>query len=92
MGLTYNRMIIRYRARVIKGVKLNCKRSWKNNLNCRFSDNMNIEDQDHLEGCAGLSWKRRRLKMDTEGRLGESWKVDSDVPRLEMYQATVCNL
>ena len=66
MGLTFSRMMIRYRARAIKGVKANCKRSWKNDLNCRFCNNTVIEDQEHLEECTGLSWERRRLKMDTE--------------------------
>ena len=66
MGLTFSRMMIRYRARAIKGVKANCKRSWKNDLNCRFCNNTVIEDQEHLEVCTGLSWERRRLKMDTE--------------------------
>ena len=53
-------MMIRYRSRAFRGVKANCKRSWKNNLNCKFCDNQVIEE------CAGLSWNRRRLKMYTE--------------------------
>ena len=35
MGLTHSRIWIRYRARAVKGVKANHKRSWKNNLECR---------------------------------------------------------
>ena len=36
MGLTHSRIWIRYRGRAIRGVKANCKRSWANNLECRF--------------------------------------------------------
>ena len=56
-----------YRARVIKGIKVNHKRSWKNDLEFRFCDNKIVETQEHLEECRGLSWERRNLKMDTEG-------------------------
>ena len=34
MGLTHSRIWIRYRARAIKGIKANHKRSWKNDLDC----------------------------------------------------------
>ena len=43
------------------------KRSWKNDLECRFCDDKILETQEHLEECRGLSWERRNLKMDTEG-------------------------
>ena len=58
---------IRYRARAIKGIKANHKRSWTNNLECRFCDSGILESQEHLEACGGLSWERRGLKMDTVG-------------------------
>ena len=67
MGLSHSRIWIRYRARAIKGVKANHKRSWKDNLECRFCNNNILETQEHLEECSGLSWERRNLKMDTEG-------------------------
>ena len=67
MGLTHSRIWIRYRARAIKGIKANHKRSWKNDLECRFCDDKILESQEHLEECRGLSWERRNLKMDTEG-------------------------
>ena len=67
MGLTHSRIWIRYRARAIKGVKANHKRSWRNNLECRFCDDKILETQEHLEECGGLSWERRGLKMDTVG-------------------------
>ena len=67
MGLTHSRIWVRYRARAIKGIKANHKRSWKNDLECRFCDDKILESQEHLEECRGLSWERRNLKMDTEG-------------------------
>ena len=67
MGLIHSRILIRYRARAIKGIKANHKRSWKNDLECRFCDDKILETQEHLEECRGLSWERRNLKMDTEG-------------------------
>ena len=67
MGLTHSRIWIRYRARAIKGIKANHKRSWTNNLECRFCDSGILETQEHLEACGGLSWERRGLKMDTVG-------------------------
>ena len=67
MGLTHSRIWIRYRARAIRGIKANCKRSWRNNLECRFCDANILETQEHIEECRGLSWERRNLRMDTEG-------------------------
>ena len=67
MGLTHSRIWIRYRARAIKGIKANHKRSWKNDLDCRFCDDKILETQEHLGECRGLSWERRNLRMDTEG-------------------------
>ena len=48
-------------------MKANHKRSWKNDLECRFCDGKILETQEHLEECRGLSWERRNLKMDKEG-------------------------
>jgi len=67
MGLTHSRVWIRYRARAIKGIKANHKRSWKNDLDCRFCDDKIFETHEHLGECRGLSWERRNLRMDTEG-------------------------
>ena len=67
MGLTHSRIWIRYRARAIKGVKANHKRSWKDNLECRFCDEKILETQEHLEECGGLFWERRGVNMDTVG-------------------------
>ena len=59
MGLTHSR--------AIKGIKANHKRSWKNDLDCRFCHDKILETQEHLGECRGLSWERRNLRMDTEG-------------------------
>ena len=67
MGLTHSRIWIRYIARAIKGIKANHKRSWKNDLDCRFCDDKILELQEHLGECRGLLWERRNLKIDTEG-------------------------
>ena len=67
MGLTHSRIWIRYRGRAIRGVKANCKRSWANNLECRFCTENILETQEHLEECRELSFERRGLRMDTEG-------------------------
>ena len=48
MGLTHSRIWIRYRARDIKGIKANHKRSWINYLDCRFCDDNILETQEHL--------------------------------------------
>ena len=58
MGISHSRIWIRYRARAIKGVKANHKRSWKDNLECRFCNNNILETREHLEECSGLSWER----------------------------------
>ena len=62
MGLTHSRIWIRYRARAIKGIKANHKRSWKNDLECRFCDGKILETKEHLEECRRLSWERKNLK------------------------------
>ena len=67
MGLTHSKVWIRHRARAIKDIKSNPKRSWKKDLECRFCGYKILETQEHLEECRGLSWERRNLKMDTEG-------------------------
>ena len=58
MGLTHSRIWIRYRGRAIRGVKANCKRSWANNLECRFCTENILETQEHLEECRELSFEK----------------------------------
>ena len=53
---------MRVRARSIKGVKVNNKRSFVN-LSCRFCDDGSQESQEHLETCGGCVFERRNLDM-----------------------------
>ena len=62
MTLPHSRIWIRVRARSIKGVKVNNKRSFIN-LSCRFCDVGTEESQEHLEGCMGCIFERRNLNM-----------------------------
>ena len=62
MTLPNSRIWMRVRARSIKGVKVNNKRSFSN-LSCRFCDDDTEETQEHLEECRGCDFERRSLKM-----------------------------
>ena len=62
MTLPDSRIWMRARARSIKGVKVNTKRS-HNNLSCRFCEDNMEESQEHLEVCRGCDFERRKLKM-----------------------------
>ena len=50
------------RARSVKGVKVNNKRSFVN-LSCRFCGDGAEESQEHLEECDGCEFERRNLDM-----------------------------
>ena len=74
MSLPESRVWIRYRGRVIAGVKANFKNSHTNDLSCRFCQNEAQDDpadaqnsfeqnrpdetQEHLEMCPGMESKR----------------------------------
>ena len=60
--LPNSRIRMRVRARSIKGVRVNNKRSF-NNLSCRFCDDNTEESQEHLEVCSGCDFEKRALKM-----------------------------
>ena len=62
MTLPDSRIWMRVRARSIKGVKVNNKRSY-NNLSCRFCEDDTEESQEHLEVCRGCDFERRKQKM-----------------------------
>ena len=62
MTLPNSRIWMRVRARSIKGVKVNNKRSF-NNLSCRFCNEETEELQEHLEECSGCDYERRTLRM-----------------------------
>jgi hypothetical protein len=69
MTLPNNRMWMRVRARSMKVVKVNNKRSF-NNLLCRFCDNDTEETQEHLEECTGCEYERReKIMSDWTGRV-----------------------
>ena len=48
---------------------MNVKKSWKENLTCRFCDSDVQESQEHLEVCTGTEFERRGLGM--EGFMGK---------------------
>ena len=66
MALPSSRIWMRVRARAIKGVKVNNKRSF-NNLACRFCEAGTEESQEHLEECEENGFEGRNLDMT-------SWK------------------
>ena len=73
MTLPLSRIFIRYRARSIKGVKINAKKSHQD-LKCRFcSDNID-ESQDHLQECRGTEFERRGLDLSGDWGLVNFWK------------------
>ena len=70
MPLHTARVWIRVRAYAIKGVKMNQKRSFKDDLNCRFCNTKVPETQEHLESCAGMEYERWGLDLALrEGQL-----------------------
>ena len=60
MTLPNSRIWMRYRARAIKGVKMNCKNSHRD-LSCRFCQDGDRESQEHLINCTGCTFERRNL-------------------------------
>ena len=61
LTLPLGRIWFRFRARMIKGVKINFKSSHKNNLNCRLCTANVHETQEHLQMCEGTEFERRGL-------------------------------
>ena len=72
MSLIRCRTWIRHRARMIKGVKYNMKRSYKD-LKCRFCMNGDDETQEHLEVCGGCVFERRGLDMSVRSDIVKFW-------------------
>ena len=80
MSLTRSRIWIRHRARMLKGVKYNIKRSYKD-LSCRFCQSGGEETQEHLEVCVGCEFERRGLKMSVRSDseiFGSEWRRKND--------------
>ena len=63
---------IRHRARMLKGVKYNIKRSYKD-LSCSFCQSGEEETQEHLEVCVGCDFERRGLKMSVRSDIVKFW-------------------
>ena len=59
LSLPMCRIWIRYRARAIKGVKINFKSSFRDYLRCRLCTANVNESQEHLEKCEGTAFERR---------------------------------
>ena len=62
LTLPMSRIWIRYRARAIKGVKINFKSSFREYLRCRLCTANVNESQEHLEKCEGTAFERRGLR------------------------------
>ena len=73
MSLHNSRVWIRYRARAIKGVKVNCKGSHRD-LSCRFCHEGVQESQEHLRDCTGCIFERRNLDTNTWMGLVIFWR------------------
>ena len=72
MSLLRSRIWIRHRARMLKGVKYNFKRSYKD-LSCRFCKSGGEETQEHLEVCVGCEFERRGLNMSVRSDKVKFW-------------------
>ena len=93
MCLPMSRIWVRYRARMIKGVKMNHKGSY-NDLNCRFCKQNVQESQEHLEVCSETNYERRGLVLsDWEGKLGfwrrMNFKIAAVAPRVPQPVAVI---
>ena len=64
MGLYNSRLWMRYRARAIKGVKMNCKNSHRD-LSCRFCPEEVQESQEDLLDYDGCMFERRNLDINS---------------------------
>ena len=83
MPLTKSRVMFRYRARCIRGVKYNTKSS-HTNLSCRLCQGPSIENQEHLLTCEGTSFERRGLDLQREQDFVIFWlRVTTKLSRLQ---------
>ena len=62
LPLTKSRVMFRYRARCIRGVKYNTKSS-HTDLSCRLCQGPSIENQEHLLTCEGTPSHMRRYEF-----------------------------
>ena len=94
MGLPMSRIWMRYRARMINGVKMNHKGSYENDLNCKFCKQNVQETQEHLEECPETEYERRGLVLsDWNGKLGfwrrMLFKIAAVAPAVPQPGATI---
>ena len=83
MPLAKSRVMFRYRARCIKGVKYNTKSS-HTDLSCRLCRGPSIESQEHLLRCEGTSFERRGLDLQEEQDFVIFWlRVTTKLSRLQ---------
>ena len=68
MNLRDTRLWIRFRSRMIKGVKTNRSLANRDDMTCRCCDSGEDETQEHLEVCAGTKNEWRDWKTRISGR------------------------
>ena len=72
MSLLRSRIWISHRVRMIKGVKYNINRSYKD-PSCRFCQSGEEDTQEHLEVCVGCDFEKRGLKMSVRSDTVKFW-------------------
>ena len=83
LPLAKSRVMFRYRARCIKGVKYNTKNS-HTDLSCRLCQGPSIENQEHLLICEGTSFERRGLDLQKEQDFVLFWmRVSTRLSKLQ---------
>ena len=83
LPLTKSRVMFRYRARCIRGVKYNTKSS-HTDLSCRLCQGPSIENQEHLLICEGMSFERRGLDLQREQDFVIFWlRVTAKLSKLQ---------
>ena len=73
MSLPNSRIWMRYRARSIKGLKVNNKRPYIY-LSCRYCDEGSQETHEHIETCGGCKFERRGLDLSGWVGLVSFWR------------------
>ena len=83
LPLTKSRVMFRYRARCIRGVKYITKSS-HTDLSCRLCQGPSIENQEHLLTCKGTSFERRGLDLQREQDFVIFWlRVTAKLSKLQ---------
>ena len=83
LPLAMSRVMFRFRARCIRGVKYNTKSS-HTDLSCRLCQGPSIENQEHLLACEGTSFERRGLDLQREQDFVIFWlRVTAKLSKLQ---------